>query len=139
MMRLLAQDGADLGVVAALLQDAIILRQDMAWDRQRHLFVILLQRYRWEQDKTRTRVRSALKIDHVIEARSRGELGEPMALLSIEAEKATADPDDPAVDVRLSFSGGATIRLAADSLSITLEDLTSAWPTSRTPHHNGLD
>jgi hypothetical protein len=136
MLRLLAQDSADLAVVAALLQDAIILRQDMTFDRRRRQFVILLQRYRWEQDKTRTRVRSALKVDFVDSAKIQGQIPDALALLDLAASAVHEGGEDPSVALTLLFSGNLVLRLLADSLSVTLEDITDAWPARRTPAHS---
>ncbi len=136
MLRLLAHTAEDMTVISALVQDAAVRRADIHYDSKARRFVLLLQRYRWEADKTRTRVRSALKIDHAIAAKSRGEIGEALALLSVEAHIVSANPDDPAVDIVLRFSGDATIRIAADSPSVTLEDLTDAWTAKRTPVHS---
>jgi Protein of unknown function (DUF2948) len=137
MLRLLAQDSADIAVVASLLQDAVILRQDMVFDRQRRHFVMLVQRYRWEQDKTRTRVRSALKIDFVDVAKVRGTLPDVLSLLDITATRHSDDADDPSMILTLLFSGSLTLKFEVDSLSVSLEDITGPWSTNRTPQHDG--
>jgi Protein of unknown function (DUF2948) len=135
MVRLLAQDAADVAVVAALLQDAIILREDMTFDPRRRQFVMMVQRYCWEQDKTRTRVRSAVKIDFVDTAKVHGPLTAALALLDIQVAKVSTDADDPAVALTLVFSGGTRVRLVTDSPSLSLDDITQDWPTQHVPEH----
>ena len=48
-LRLAAKDEADLEVVSALLQDAIIAGADMHYDAQHDCFVIIANRFCWER------------------------------------------------------------------------------------------
>ena len=48
-LRLAAKDEADLEVVSALLQDAIIVGADMHYDAQHDCFMIVANRFCWER------------------------------------------------------------------------------------------
>ena len=61
-LTLLASDAADLPVVSALVQDAIVRAGDVRWDSRRRRLVLVLSRYRWETNDS-TRVRSGLRIE----------------------------------------------------------------------------
>ena len=47
-LRLRAIEIEDLPVIAALSQDAIFLASEMQWQKSKHRFAILLNRFRWE-------------------------------------------------------------------------------------------
>ena len=49
ILRLVAQDEADIEVVSALLQDAIIAGSDMYFDVQNDCFLIVVDRFCWER------------------------------------------------------------------------------------------
>ncbi len=140
MLRLLAQTADDLTVVSALLQDAVVRPSDICFDAKRQRFVLLMHRYRWEADHGRTRIRSALRLEHVTQVQRRKmDTGEEiLSLLSLVARKATPDQDDPAEIFDLLFSGGATLRLHADSMDVVLEDLTDSWQTVHIPTHKDV-
>ena len=46
-LRLLANDSDDVGVLSALLQDAIIPGSDMSFDRTLNAFMIVANRFCW--------------------------------------------------------------------------------------------
>ena len=48
-LRLVANDEADLQVVSALLQDAIIAGADLHYDAQHECFMIVANRFCWER------------------------------------------------------------------------------------------
>ena len=47
-LRLIAQDAEGLGVIAALLQDAVFPITEMSLVRQKRRFALMLNRFRWE-------------------------------------------------------------------------------------------
>ena len=49
-LRLLANDIDDVGVLSALLQDAIVPGSDMSFDRKLNEFVIVANRFCWEME-----------------------------------------------------------------------------------------
>src|SRR5258708_34390989 len=47
-LRLRAEDGEDLAVISACLQDALVSVRDLAYDREARTFVLVANRFRWE-------------------------------------------------------------------------------------------
>ncbi len=137
MLRLLAHTAQDLTVISALVQDAAVRRDDIHYDSKARRFVLLLQRYRWEADKTRTRIRSALRLEHVTRVQSRGINGgdEIFSLLAVRAEKTGAQMDEPLARLTLDFSGSAALQLDLETLECVLEDVTDSWQAGRRPAH----
>lgn len=137
MLRLLAHSAEDITVISALCQDGAVLPHDMRYDARAHRFVLLLQRYRWEADQTRTRIRCALRFEHVTRLLQRGMRKETdiHALLSILAEKPTTDEENPVGRVLLHFSGGGSLQLHVDGLEAVLEDVTDYWQVRQAPGH----
>src|SRR3546814_15058982 len=70
MTRLWAQDQDDAAVVSALMQDACVRPDEIAYDRAHRRFVILASRFCWEE-KDAQRVRAALRIESVTGAQRR--------------------------------------------------------------------
>lgn len=164
-LKLRAHDLADLAVLSAALQDALVAVGDMAWLPQEHRFVLVANRFRWE--------------------------AEPETLAAGELEETTPTADGPAEDaptedagfaaasanffsrancglcfdrvlsaktrgfdprkrdqllnllaiksdgrvVRLYFSDGAEVRLEVARIAVHLEDLGESWPTHWRPSH----
>ena len=127
---LLAQDAAELPLLSSLVQDATLRPLDIAWDTRAHRLVALIGRYRWEAHDN-SRIRTALRFDHVLRAERRNWPRDPdSAMLALLAM--TLDGDL----LTLAFSGGTTLRLTLEVVDVTLEDLTAPWPASRQPEHD---
>ena len=64
-VRLRARSLADLSVMSALLQDAVVPIGDIAFLREENSFVLVANRYCWERDGERTgmRVLAGLRFD----------------------------------------------------------------------------
>ena len=78
-LNLFAQDGDDLGVISALVQDAVLPVTEMTWDRKARRFAVLLNRFRWEDraaaeaaKRPVERVRSLLVVEDVLAVNGQG-------------------------------------------------------------------
>ena len=70
-LKLVAADAEDLEILSARLQDAVGKLKDAAWLPKQRRFVVLLNRFRWEDSKgPGTRVRAALRLDGVSKVQS---------------------------------------------------------------------
>ena len=148
-LRLLAHDVDDVGVLSALLQDAIVLSSDMTFDRKLSEFVLVANRFCWELEPSVdvkssdgkpiyerrlcgiriARVRSVQH--HNWPGTRQYELFNLLALgLMDMAEKAS----DGAV-LQFNFSGGSCLRLNVDDVDVVLADLDVGHPTSLQPAH----
>jgi hypothetical protein len=136
-LRLRAMDLADLTVVAAAVQDALVPVGDIAWLRDEGCFVMAVNRFRWEAEQAisdeppvHERVHAGLRFDKVrnvqYRAIDRHNRGSYLELLTIACDEDT---------VVLHFAGGGAIRLEVEGLACTLGDLDEPWPTTWKPAH----
>jgi Protein of unknown function (DUF2948) len=126
-LTLLGQSPEDLPAISALVQDATLRRQDIAYDARSRRLVLLVNRYRHEAG-TPSRVRTALRLETVETVqRQNWPAGETvLALLSL-----ARDGDW----LHLTFAGNTALRARVEVIEVVLEDLSAPWPASREPHH----
>ncbi len=136
MLRLTALDTEDLAVISAQMQDSVLLAGDMSYDPKRKQFVMLANRFAWDDADTPQRRRTGLHFDRVLAVRtlhmSHLEKDEVLSLLSVTF----AELDAPSGEVLLSFAEGATIRLTVECLECRMSDLGPAWAAVAVPHHD---
>jgi hypothetical protein len=133
-LRLLAQDEADLAVISAAMQDAVMKVGDIIFEPAAHRLTIAFNRYRWEAGGG-ARVRSGLQFAGVLGVQARKiRRGAPEAVLELLAMTFSAG-DAPGGDVTLSFAGGGDLRANVECIDAVLADVSTPWPTRRTPAH----
>lgn len=143
-LRLRAEDVDDLGVLAALAQDAVFPANEMTWQQGQRRFAILLNRFRWEdRDKAEMRkrdyerVQSVLVINDVLKVQSQGivqgDADTVMSLLSI----AFAAGKDGMGRLELTLAGDGVIALEVECLDVALKDVTRPYiaPSKSAPKH----
>ena len=135
MLRLVAVDEADLAIISAQMQDAVMLRENMSFDAKRRRFSLVANRFAWDGLPAKQRRRTGLHFDDVEAVQSHG-LEKPRAqnvlsLLTVHFEK----NDGLSGSIILSFSGAASIRLHVACVNATLADLGGTWSTANTPQH----
>lgn len=133
-LRLLAADPEDLGVIAALVQDAVLPVSEMTWRASERRFALLLNRFRWE-DKAAVRpggegferVQAVLAVDSVLSVASQGidrsDTDTILSLLTI----AFTPSEPPAGHVEMTFAGDGALRLAVECVDVTLRDVTRPY------------
>lgn len=129
LLRLRAEGPDDLPALSALVQDMAVKPADIGWDRPGRRLVLLGNRYRWEAG-TATRARAALRFDHVRSVARRlwpADRDAVLALLAVRAEDTV---------LWLGFSGGAELRVDAEVIDVTLEDLAGPWGALGVPDHD---
>lgn len=144
-LRLLACDAEDLQVLSAACQDAVLKVGDLNFDSKRRRFVLVLNRFKWEDQGARSlvrgsapfaRVRSGLQFGGVLKASSSGfDRRDKDAVLALLAVAYTPGAEGAGVIV-LQFAGGAALRLEVECVDAALSDLTEPWPTARKPRHD---
>ena len=70
MLRLSALDTEDLAIISAHMQDAVLLAGDMSYDPKRKQFVLLANRFAWDDTQTPQRRRSGLHFDRVLSVKT---------------------------------------------------------------------
>ena len=138
-LKLRASDKEDLGVISAILQDAVIAIDEMTFLKEESRFAFVANRFRWE-DANRDnplegniiyeRVNCGICFDTVTAVRHNGlnqaKKAQIISLLSIVAEEEFID---------LTFSAGITVRLQVEKILCHMQDLDEPWPTQRRPRH----
>ena len=140
-LRLHAVEGADLDVVSAALQGAVVLRRDMNFAASRRQFAFVCNRFRWEQGEIAgasggSRIRAGVSFNDISAVRAQGvSKATPdtvMELLSVRAEQT----DPPAATITLSFAGGGTLELVAGCIDVLVDDMGRPWYTPHRPAHD---
>lgn len=149
-LKLRAEDSADLAVVAACLQDAIVPVAEMAFQAEQRQFLLLASRFCWEvepgalsagptveaedQPEVHERVTCAVRVTGVERVQIRGfdlrRRGDMLSLLTLS---------DDAQGLTLVFAGGAAVRLDGRRWRLWLEDVGESWPTRLRPAHPDPD
>ncbi len=139
-LKLAALDAADLDIVSAHVQDAVLKVGDLQFHPAAQRFVMAMNRLAWEAVRGRLakraeRRRSVLHFDRVVAAKLAGiDRGKPAEVLSLLAIRfSPAEP--PAGIIELVFAGQATIRLQVECIEVRLADLGAAWQASSLPAH----
>lgn len=139
-LKLIALDKADLDVLSAHLQDAVLRVEDMTYLPHERRFAAVLNRFDWMsagdgKAKQYQRRRAALRIEKVLAAQFQKlpmhDKSHVVELLAVNFEETEA----PAGYVMLVFAGGGGIRLAVECIEVELNDLGPAWPARVKPEH----
>jgi hypothetical protein len=145
LLKLIALDEADLAVISAHVQDAVMHVGDMAFVRPERRFAVILNRFDWVgADKAKNaarerfeRRRAALRFEKVDGAQCHGLTpGNPEQTLELLALRFEAG-DPPGGCITLLFAGGAAVRLRVECIEVELRDLGPVWRTKVKPAHPG--
>jgi hypothetical protein len=144
-LRLVAQDGEDLKVVSALLQDAVLPVTELKYDARRRRFGMLLNRFRWEDraeaervGRAYERVRTVMVVEDVRKVQSfgfdRADKDLVLSVLSISFEPG----DDGTGRLILTLAGDGAIALDVEALDVRLDDVTRPYraPSGKVPRHD---
>lgn len=144
-LRLIAQGAADLPVLAALVQDAVLPVTEMTFARRRQRFALLLNRFRWEdkpaaerEGRPYERVRSLLVFDNVLGVRLQGiDREDRTVILSLLSVDFRAGAEGTGT-VDLVFAGDGTIALEVEALEASLTDVSRPYRANsgRAPGHD---
>jgi hypothetical protein len=139
MLKLMAEDAADLDIIAAAAQDALLRVGDITYDSKARRFAALINRFRWEEADAKApfeRIRSAISFESVLSVKSRKVRTEsPDAVASLLSITFTPDEEPPSGTVRLVLAGGGEFLLEVECLDALLLDMGAAWRTPRRPDH----
>ena len=148
-LRLLAHDGDDVGILSALLQDAIVPGSDMNFDNRLHEFMIVANRFCWELEPFANvkssdgkpiyerrlcgiRIARVRSVQHYNWPEARQyELFNLLAFGLVDM----AEQQKEGAVLQFEFSGGSSLRLNVDDVDIVLADLDVGHPTSLKPGH----
>ena len=122
----------DLEIISSLVQDSILRKENIKWQKKRHRFSMFLYRFRWEllpnkkfESHLYRRIQTILIFDGVLGVSSRGLenalLENVLSLLKIDLSTYRNFEE-----IKLTFSGNIIIKLRAEFLDLRLKDLQSS-------------
>jgi hypothetical protein len=139
LLKLMAEDAADLDIIGAAVQDALVRVGDISFDNKARRFAMLMNRFRWEEASETgpfERVRSALSFESVLSVKSKKlRLDAPDALASVLSITFTPDEEPPGGVAKLFLAGGGEIEMRVECLDVLLLDMGAVWRTPRRPDH----
>ena len=135
-LKLYGRGADDMAVISAHLQDAVAQIGDMAYLADEQRFVLLANRFCWENERAPMRVRSALQLANVVSIRQKKlNLTRREGVVALLAVHFLPNKL-PAGEMRLQFAGGGEIGLAVEACEAILEDITAPWAAKARPHHD---
>ena len=143
-LRLKAQEAEDLQVISTLVQDAVCPGNEMRWRSRARQFVVLINRFRWEDrakaariGRAAERVQSLLVIEDALHVATQGvQPGDAdlvLSLLSIAFEPG----EDGTGAMVLTFAGDGAVKVDVETITVTLQDVTRPYvaPSGKSPRH----
>ena len=134
-LKLLALDSEDLKVISTCCQDAVLRIGDMDFIAAENRFVLMLNRFAWEKEKTKERHKAVLHFDRVsgvkLQGIDRRNQDMVISLLAILFQPG----DEPGGTIELVFAGDGAIRLEVECIEAQLADLQAAWEARSRPAH----
>ncbi|MEO5620116.1 MAG: DUF2948 family protein [Cypionkella sp.] len=143
-LRLMAQDGEGLGILSALVQDAVFPITEMTYAKGRRRFALLINRFRWEDRaaaeataRRYERVQSLLVFESVLSVKSsgidRGDKDTVLSLLGLD----WAESSEGAGVLTLVLAGDGAIALEVEAIDASLRDTTRPYlaPSGKVPDH----
>lgn len=133
-VQITAQSAEDLPVLSALVQDAVTQAQEMRFARGRRRFVMLLNRFRWEdkpaaeaQGRGFERVQALLVAEDVARVQAQGiNRSDPDLVLSLLA--LTWEPGAEGTGrLVLTFAGDGALALEMETLDLSLRDVSRPY------------
>ncbi|MBC6443226.1 MAG: DUF2948 family protein [Rhodobacteraceae bacterium] len=133
-LRLKAENDEDIPVISALSQDAVLLTDQMQWERTGRWFALLLNRFRWEDQSDAKnacqefeRVQAVLAFDSVLSVHRSGFdpnlRDQVVSLLGI-----AFDPGEDGTGwFVMRFAGDGAIGIKVECIDVTLTDVTRPY------------
>ena len=142
LLKLRAADPEDITIFSSLLQDAIIRVRDITWQPDLHSFIVVANRFCWEEKKSfwpfkkkHSRINTALQVNGILGVKTNGYDTQDneafLNLLNIHYEAI----EDNECYIRLDFSAGATIQLHCECIDVILSDTSESWHAIGKPDH----
>ncbi len=136
-LKLKAVDGADLEILSACLQDALLPVLDLHYDRVAQEFLLVANRFRWEAPAAQERTHMAVRVRGVTAVQHKGfSLKEPGRFLALLA--LTYTPTDTGGVILLHCAGDTetAVRLSVTGIDLLAQDFGEPWPCASVPTHD---
>ncbi|MBT4490152.1 MAG: DUF2948 family protein [Kordiimonadaceae bacterium] len=147
-LKLKAQDNDDLTIISAYLQDAVTVVADFNYSPSERIFAVMLNRYLWEDHKASRdengnkschRIRTGCHFENVTSVSSQNfqhkDKKHILELLAIESKLL----GNKNIAIDLIFSGDEVIRLEAELIEASMQDIGEPYPAACHPKHDVLE
>ncbi len=133
---ILAMDFLDLDIISSMVQDCIIKRENITYLSKQRAFILLVNRFKWEEKDKYQRIYSIIRFQGVLKVKTKSlnlhNENLPLELLAINYHTT----ETGLIHIYLNFAGGAIIDLEAECVECVLKDLSEPWKTNIIPDHN---
>ena len=139
-LKLIGKNQKDLKVISAYLQDSIIAVKDMVFLKQNRIFVMIVNRFMWEDIAKRVfrkhkRTRCALRFGEVIEVKSQNiKQKNRNKILECLAIKCRLFSDEN-YEIKIFFAGDSLITIITENIDVVVHDLGKPWNVRHIPLH----
>jgi len=139
-LKLIGSNYEDLKVISAYIQDSIVVVKDMVFLEQNRIFVMMINRFMWENIEKETfgqnkRIRCAVKFEEVLKVRSKEinqrNKNKRLECLAIKCNKITNNN----YEIKIFFAGDSIITLISEDIEVIMHDLGKAWNVRHIPKH----
>ena len=136
-LKLKAVDSADLEILSACLQDALLPVLDLHYDREAQEFLFAANRFRWEAPAARERIHMAVRVRGVTAVQHKGfSLKQPGKFLSLLAMAFIPADDGGLLWLHCAGETHPALRLSVKSLDLLAQDFGEPWPCASVPTHD---
>ena len=139
-LKIIGKNQEDLKVISAYLQDSIVVVKDMVFLKQNRIFVIIVNRYMWEDIekgvfRKHKRTRCALRFGEVIKVKSKNiNQKNRNKILECLAIKCRLFIDEN-YEIKIFFSGNSLITIMTETIDVVVHDLGRPWNVKHAPLH----
>ena len=138
-LRLKAETQADLQIIAAAMQDAILRVGGIDYNAKGRFLILRATRFQHEGEAS-ARIEAGLRLDGVLNLRARGlDRSDPDAMAVLLDIDYVEDKTPPGGVMTFVFAGGGEIRASLEALDLVLADVSEPRLTDKTPLHPDLD
>ena len=147
-LKLKAQDHDDLTIISAYLQDAVTVVGDFNFDPKARIFAMMVNRYQWEEEpkpgdcdtgECCQRIRTGCHFENIIRVSSQNipqkNKKHVLELLTIE----TSELENNNIAIDLIFAAEGLMRLEAELVEASMQDIGDPYPAKCHPKHKVLD
>ena len=139
-IKLIGKNKNDLEIISVYIQDSIVAIRDIIFLKKNRIFIMLLNRFKWENFKQKSalenkRIRCAVRFEGVLKVKSKKinqkNKNKSLELLAIKCNEIL----NQNYEIIFFFSGQGIITLIAEAIEVTMNDLGEAWNVKYIPKH----
>ena len=134
-LHLIGKNSEDLKIISAYIQDSIVTIKDIVFLEKNRIFVMMVNRFMWENFYEKKRIRCAIKFDEGLKAKAKKinqkNINARLECLAIKCDEVL----NKNFEIKIFFSGQGVITLISEVIEVILHDLGKAWNVKHIPIH----